>query len=274
MQAPSVLIVGCSGRQGGVPVALLGGGMGRNEFRLCDFGGGLDGGPSRHGGARHASAERSRPELGAFRELAEELFGLHGDDARDLAATLWQKAANELVGARPIPHKRHLVYVCTAESLITSMEEHPASPSLPSLESAIDRLAARFEPNSEVCCVALVAIKELLTGIQKADVALAVPIWGCYGRHGGVHPYTLDACTELERIRNVPSATLCIEVVNRRGRLMRLEVNPSSLEQKDGDRSLKVFRWESVNLRYSGSTCSIATLAAVLSTWAAALYQT
>ena len=85
-RSASVLLVGWSSTHNTTAV-LLGGGEGRHgSYRYSDFGGGLDGGSKRHGGTYSRSKEeKDYPHLGAFRELAEEFFGLKGDRARERA---------------------------------------------------------------------------------------------------------------------------------------------------------------------------------------------
>eukprot|EP00928_Gymnodinium_smaydae_P049535 TRINITY_DN33258_c0_g1_i1.p1 TRINITY_DN33258_c0_g1~~TRINITY_DN33258_c0_g1_i1.p1 ORF type:complete len:613 (+),score=68.98 TRINITY_DN33258_c0_g1_i1:34-1872(+) len=259
----SVLIVGRSVRHGGAAVALLGGGMGRSGFRFCDFGGGLDGGPWRYGGRRHATAERDQPALGAFRELAEELLGLHGDEAREMAGALWRGA--EVVGSQPVIYRRHLIYVCTAESLLPAAGK-TCSPA----ESAIDCLAARFEPNSEVSCVALFPIDCLVNAASNDNSSSIVPIspiWGGLGRYQRHHFYSSENSLALERLRDLPSAEVTIE--------NKYAVKPAAMQQRNlrTGRIRSAFRWECVTLRspLNGTSGSLASLRETLSAWLATL---
>jgi len=263
-RSASVLVVGRSERLNGSQVVLLGGGMGRDQYRFCDFGGGLDGGPRRYGGKQHAAQEREKPELGAFRELAEELLGLHGDAARQVSAAWCQKA--QLIGDRPVVHRRHLIFVCLAEPLAEVLEV-----SMPSVRgdktSAIDHLANLFKPNSEVNSISLVSIPELLSGARKELVAPASPVWGWRGRDDRLHFYSFHQSIALEHLQHIPSQMLLVQ-----GRHRRYSVNPSKLEQKDLDRecSMQVFRMGMIRLRHglTGPRGSIATLANTLQTWA------
>merc|ERR1712151_997066 len=114
---------------------------------------------------------------------------------------------------------------------MAAMEEQDSTiGSAPPPLTAIDRLAARFEQNSEVSSVVMVAIEEFLNGSGSGRVAPVVPIWGSYGRHGGVRAYPLHKCEELEdlRTRNVYGGTVWIETCGRRGRPLRFEVNPTA----------------------------------------------
>merc|ERR1711871_1369089 len=159
-------------------VALLGGGAGRVCYRYCDFGGGLDGGSARFGGPAHKKTERRWPHMGAFRELAEEFFGLHGDEARALAAKIWQASSTRLIGGEPVQHGSHLLFLLPAETVLDAIQGGFCSDCrlpckywtgaegscrkgdfcrfrhgdvrLTSGHEGIDALAERFRPNSEV----------------------------------------------------------------------------------------------------------------------------
>jgi len=271
----SVLIVGCSGRHGGVPAVLLGGGPGRNCYRFCDFGGGLDGGPRRFGGRSHAAEERKNPALGAFRELAEEFLGLHGDQARSVASAMWQNAEPSLVGLRPVLHRRrHLIFLCPAETLLPVLEDprHASKGAKGANDraasSAIDRLASLFKENKEVSSAALVSVQELLAGAERHSVAPLTPVWGWYGkRWGAPRFYDATTSTSLERLRDLPAAELVVS--GKHG--SRYSVIPSKLQQWDSEYkgSRTVFRWERIQLRSAlvGQNGSIAAVAQTLRRW-------
>merc|ERR1712050_799000 len=108
-------------------VALLGGGEGRKCYRYCDFGGGLDGGPARFGGRTYKEAERRWPHLGAFRELAEEFLGLHGDEARSCARRIWQLSSDRLIGGGPVQHGSHLLFLVPAETILNAIATGPVA---------------------------------------------------------------------------------------------------------------------------------------------------
>jgi len=260
-RSASVLVVGRSAHCGGAPAVLLGGvkvKRSNGSVAFCDFGGGLDGGS---GGRRHAAEERARPALGAFRELVEELLGMHGPTARDVAGKLAQGA--EVVGGRPIPHRGHLLYVCTAGSILAQVGA-AADPS----ESAIDQLAGLFQPSSEVACVTLVPIDELLRGAATACVSPAAPVWGSWSRHGRARPFSFEACLALEQAQDQPGASLVVQTKDG-----PCTVSPASLQlQGPGEdgKERSVFRWDVVQLREAlvGGEGSLATLREPLLRWA------
>lgn len=215
----STLILGRSHRHNEV-VALLGGGVGRDGYRYCDFGGGLDGGSARFGGKEHKAAERRWPHLGAFRELAEELFGLHGDEARSCAERIWQVSKDCLVGGRPVDHGSHLIFMVPAKAVfdavaaaMISMVKDPCkywngSPGScrkgarckfshgesekphSGNDVGIDAVAKRFVPNGEVTDLKMFSIRDL-HACTEPDVRTArslVPVWTS-SRHGRVRTY-------------------------------------------------------------------------------------
>jgi len=251
-KSASVLIVGSSTWHGGAPAVLLGGATGRcPSYRYCDFGGGLDGGPWRHGGRAHSAAEKAEPHRGAFRELAEEFLGLHGDDARRQAEVLWRVASGALIGGAPVHYKHHLMYIVTAESLIAPLCEESKLRELSPHYSAIDILTTIFKQNSEVYDVALIGIRDLVESV-RGDALLMKPlspIWGCCGRSGGLYMYPLDVARELERLQH-SAESLAMEKEGTRYIISPQSPEMVQVNQHTGYRR-KVFRWDQVSLRHS-----------------------
>lgn len=147
-----VMVVGRSALHGGLPAVLLGGRFyfKRKEYLYTDFGGGVN------------RKDKESPLLGAFRELAEELFAEDEETAKVTAQGISEAVRSELVGGRPFISGDYVMFVVTAEALVCSLDMDPG-------DSAIDRLFehARFfdghgKANPELSSVALISIGELL----------------------------------------------------------------------------------------------------------------
>eukprot|EP00927_Polykrikos_kofoidii_P041283 TRINITY_DN35207_c0_g1_i1.p1 TRINITY_DN35207_c0_g1~~TRINITY_DN35207_c0_g1_i1.p1 ORF type:complete len:572 (+),score=85.34 TRINITY_DN35207_c0_g1_i1:51-1766(+) len=298
----SVLLTGHSAEHG-VAVALLGGCHGRVAYRYCDFGGGLDGGSARFGGQKNKAMERRHPHLGAFRELAEEFLGLHGDEARAMAAKVWDVATNRLVGGHPVQHNQHLVFVLPAEVLLEVLAAKPIKRSLckywtgvvgscrhgddcywrhdqaatpdPTTEGRIgvDALVEYFMPNSEVSDVKLFPLASLLGAASKVDeesgTAVAVaPIWAWKSLTGRMSVYDAEIQQKLEQAaRNGDDSGVSVTIRSRRPHVAT--IFPISLRHCGGRRPdvpLDVMRWEDARLRPAmvGPNGSLASCSHVL----------
>eukprot|EP00927_Polykrikos_kofoidii_P045022 TRINITY_DN3888_c0_g1_i2.p1 TRINITY_DN3888_c0_g1~~TRINITY_DN3888_c0_g1_i2.p1 ORF type:complete len:877 (+),score=124.42 TRINITY_DN3888_c0_g1_i2:213-2633(+) len=169
VEAAGVLIVGCSAEHNGRAAVLLGGRFytGRKVYEYTDFGGGCD------------KSERNQPHLCAFREFAEEYFGLsdvgcvtHGrrtcpecqTDAQNLARQLWGAAKNSIVGGSPVVHTGHYAsFVVPAEAVVPPLQHCGRLPCAAKGVSAIDILFSAAKRNPELTSVTLVSIDELLS---------------------------------------------------------------------------------------------------------------
>ena len=118
-----VMVVGRSALHGGLPAVLLGGRFyfKRKEYLYTDFGGGVN------------RKDKESPLLGAFRELAEELFAEDEETAKVTAQGISEAVRSELVGGRPFISGDYVMFVVTAEALVCSLDMDPG-------DSAIDRL--------------------------------------------------------------------------------------------------------------------------------------
>eukprot|EP00929_Paragymnodinium_shiwhaense_P043587 TRINITY_DN22408_c0_g1_i1.p1 TRINITY_DN22408_c0_g1~~TRINITY_DN22408_c0_g1_i1.p1 ORF type:complete len:227 (-),score=31.44 TRINITY_DN22408_c0_g1_i1:272-952(-) len=208
--------------------------------------------------------ERSQPERGAFRELAEELFGMHGDEARSAAGVLWASCRSQLVGGKPLRHRNHLIFICPADCVVAAMTDfgHVHRP------GAIDALASMFQQNREVEDVTLVPLEELLRctddGVKRARPAS--PVWGYKRRGGSPHPLRFSDSLNLERLRKVP------ETLHVTQNCRKFVATASTMELKEEDergRRCRLFRWDEILIRQSlnGSGGSLSTMQGVLRTW-------
>eukprot|EP00439_Symbiodinium_sp_Y106_P024284 s3131_g2.t4 len=165
-----VMVVGRSALHGGLPAVLLGGRFyfKRKEYLYTDFGGGVN------------RKDKESPLLGAFRELAEELFGEDEETAKVTAQAISEGVRSQLLGGRPFISGDYVMFVVTADALVSSLDMDPG-------DSAIDRLFehARFfdshgKANPELSSVALISIGELLR--SAASDGLLAPL---QTRHSG-----------------------------------------------------------------------------------------
>jgi len=105
-----------------------------------------------------------RPVEGAFREFVEELLGLDGEEATEMASKLSAKVATLLVGGRPFVHKKnYVIFVVCADSLLAALDIVPC-------RSGIDFFFENAQQNSEVNSVALVSLQEILQGLEGENV--------------------------------------------------------------------------------------------------------
>jgi len=292
-KSASVLVVGRSSKHDEV-VALLGGYAGKDGYRYSDFGGGLDGGSRRYGGRAHREEERRHPHLGAFRELAEELLGLHGDEARSMAGRIWEAAKSELVGGSPIAHRRHLLYVIPAWAIVKatnkrsyrgnvdagSHAEAPpckyfrggfckyaaecryahAAPAEAEDGRSVDLVLKRFRPNEEVSDVKAFPLSGLLActtlGVKGAEPI--APIW-VWQRKGG----RLNVFSEEDQVRLEASRSCGQPVAVSSG---HATVDFATMTSSGRRFHAAVERWADARLRgpMVGPRGSLATLAAVL----------
>jgi len=199
-------------------------------YRYADFGGLLDGGA---GATKEAAEEEKRnPHQGAFRELAEELFGLQGDEAKTLAASLWERAsANLQVGGVPVVLGTHLMFVVPAWVILVtwrsaSQTNKPlaASPSCSYYSggmpcscktgnvcpykhelTGIDLLAECFVSNSEVSDVKLLPLRKMRESVitghssKKRCIQLFTPIWAVQLSSGKVVVCDNDTSQQLNQ---------------------------------------------------------------------------
>lgn len=166
-----VLVVGHSAEFGSAAV-LLGGRFytRRQVYEYTDFGGGVD------------KSERARgaPESAAFRELAEELFGVPAQEAPELGRALWTSVERSLVGGCPLVSKSYAMFIVPAEPLVEAVEALGLSSTVPSSAmpraSAIDVLAAVARRNSELTSVALIDVGEFLQAQEGNGAAAALSV--------------------------------------------------------------------------------------------------
>mmetsp|Transcript_10290 Transcript_10290/g.18961 ORF Transcript_10290/g.18961 Transcript_10290/m.18961 type:complete len:758 (-) Transcript_10290:152-2425(-) len=169
VQNAGVLIAGSSAENAGTTVVLLGGRFytGRQVYEFTDFGGSVD------------QSESGQPHLAAFREFAEEYFGLseagcvpHGrkgcrqchKTAQSLAQQLWDAAKDSIVGAAPVVHTgQYACFVVPAEAVVPVLQRCGRLPCAPAGASAIDILFSSAKQNPELTSLALVSINELLS---------------------------------------------------------------------------------------------------------------
>jgi len=162
-----VLVAGCSVQHGGIPAVLLGGRFytSRRVYEFTDFGGGLD------------VHEHGQPQIGAFREFAEELLGLSEDDAETMAATLWNDLRESLVGGSPLLHKKsYAMFIVPADALVATLQRENCVPKSVVGTSAIDLLLAAAKRNDELTSVALVSIDEFLAGANKDGMVVPLSL--------------------------------------------------------------------------------------------------
>ena len=162
----SVLIVGWAE---GMPALLLGGRYRAGFYRYGDFGGQL------------YQRERQCPHRGAFRELAEELFGLGGVAAQQWSTRAWAAVVQgNGVAGFPIQCGTHLVYAVESDTIASLLavdcREGPQS-------STIEYVASHFKAGEKVRSVALVALEDLLPLDSKA-----VDEQGVQASHGNCIP--------------------------------------------------------------------------------------
>lgn len=298
-RSASVLLVGWSSTHNTTAV-LLGGGEGRHgSYRYSDFGGGLDGGSKRHGGTYSRSKEeKDYPHLGAFRELAEEFFGLKGDRARDFAARVWDcgcSAAVELV-----PLRGHLCFVLPIKALTEAMGEGhqpPQSTTVPGKAAAAERgrggggvgggaggggtiesLSALFVKNNEVTSVAPFSIGQLLADVRvvpsdggKASKSTKssplVAVWGTtIPKQKHLHFFSSTDCVALDAMKSA-RADPNQEYLTTDGKMLVRPIRMTQRLAAGGGRHLDVFRWDRVDIRppMAGTSGSLQACAKVLS---------
>jgi pyrimidine-specific ribonucleoside hydrolase len=177
VDSAGVLIAGSSAENGGAAAVLLGGRFytGRRVYEYTDFGGCLE------------KAEWGQPHLAAFREFAEEYFGLsevgcvpHGRKAcqecrrtaQSLAQQLWDAARDFIVGGVPVVHTgKYASFVVPADAVLPVLQRSGHLPCTAKGDSAIDVLFSAAKQNPELTSLALVSIDELLSaGVSQGIV--------------------------------------------------------------------------------------------------------
>ena len=221
VEAAGVLIVGSSAENGGTASVLLGGRFytGRQVYEYTDFGGCLD------------KSERGQPHVTAFREFAEEYFGLsevgcvpHGrkachacrKTAQSLGQQLWDVAKDSIVGAAPVVHTgKYASFVVDAKVVLPVLQRCGHLPCSAAGESAIDILFSAAKHNPELTSLALVGIDELLSvGV----------------RDGAVEPLCVRSLDGVQRPSHKISLRKCM-VGNRGSSLMALSSRLEEFQQ-------------------------------------------
>jgi len=200
VDSAGVLIAGSSAENGGAAAVLLGGRFytGRRVYEYTDFGGCLE------------KSEWGQPHLAAFREFAEEYFGLsevgcvpHGRKAcqechrtaQSLAQQLWHAARDSIVGGAPVVHTgKYASFVVPADAVVPVLQRSGCLPCTGKGASAIDVLFSAAKQNPELTSLALVSIDELLSAGVSHGIVEPLAVRSLNGMQYPSEKITLRKC--------------------------------------------------------------------------------